>query len=219
MTPPVLVIGNKNYSSWSLRPWVFLRHHNIDFGEIRIPLYVAGSKERILAYSSAGKVPILIDGKTTVWDSYAILEYLAERYPQTQAWPVAAATRAVARAVCAEMHCGFGALRTNLPMNVRKRFKAQQWKEDVQQDIDRVQLLWQMCRERYGRTGPFLFGKFGIVDAMYAPVVWRFLSYSVDLDANAEAYCAAMSALPAMREWQAHAAAEAETLPQFEMAY
>jgi glutathione S-transferase len=219
MTPPVLVIGNKNYSSWSLRPWLFLRHNVIDFEEIRVPLYQPGSKERILAYSSSGKVPLLIDGKTTVWDSLAILEYLAERYPQTQGWPVAAATRAVARAVCAEMHSGFAALREHLPMNVRKRFDAREWNAAVQQDIDRIQALWHLCRDRFGRTGPFLFGRFGIADAMYAPVVWRFLSYSVEMDATAKAYCAAMSAMPAMREWQAHAAAEPETLPQFEMAY
>ena len=216
MTPPLLAIGNKTYSSWSLRPWIFLKHHGIDFEELRIPLYMPGSKERILAYSPAGKLPILVDGKIIVHDSYAILEYLVERYPQTQGWPVASATRAVARSICAEMHSGFAALRQHLSMNVRKQFEAREWPADVQADIDRIQTIWRTCRQRHGRNGPFLFGRFGIADAMYAPVVWRFAGYSVELDQTAEDYCAAMLALPAMREWQAGAFAEQEVLPQFE---
>ncbi|HKO86934.1 MAG TPA: glutathione S-transferase family protein [Burkholderiales bacterium] len=219
MTPPLLVIGNKNYSSWSLRPWLFLKHHGIDFEERRIALYTPGAKDRILAYSPAGKVPILVDGKTKVWDSLAILEYLAERYAQTQGWPVASSTRAMARAVCAEMHSGFGAMREQMCMNVRKQFKAREWPAEVQTDINRIQEIWLQCRERHGRGGPFLFGRFGIVDAMFAPVVWRFANYSVSLDPKAEAYRDTMLALPAMRQWQTEAEAEPEVLPQFEMAY
>lgn len=219
MTPLVLVIGNKNYSSWSLRPWLYLKHHGIDFQEILIPLYGQGSKERILAYSPAGKVPALIHGKTLVWDSLAILEYLAEHFQQTQGWPASATGRAVARSVCAEMHAGFQALRQQLSMNVRKDFKARTWAPEVQQDITRIQQIWNECRSTHGRSGPFLFGRFSVADAMYAPVVWRFYNYAVTLDPIAEAYCKVMLELPAMHEWRTAARAEKEVLPQFEMPY
>jgi glutathione S-transferase len=218
MAARILVIGNRNYSSWSLRPWLFMKQNAIAFEEVCIPLYQAGSKERLLEYSPSGKLPVLLEGEIRIWDSLAILEYLAERHPGARAWPADAVARATARSVCAEMHSGFPALRQNLSMNVRKVFAQRSWPAEVGAEIERVQSLWQSCRERHGTGGPFLFGRFSAADAMYAPVVWRFVGYSVPLAPAARAYCDAMLALPSMQEWRAAAAAEAETLPQFEMA-
>ena len=218
MAARILVIGNRNYSSWSLRPWLFMKQNAITFEEVRIPLYQAGSKERLLRYSPSGKVPVLIEGETCVWDSLAILEYLAEAHPGVQGWPADPVARATARSVCAEMHSGFPALRQNLSMNVRKVFAPRAWPAEVGEEIERIQSLWQSCRERYGTGGPFLFGGFSAADAMYAPVVWRFTGYSAPLWPPARAYCDAMLALPPMQEWRTASRAEAETLPQFEMA-
>ncbi len=218
MADRILVIGNRNYSSWSLRPWLFMKHNAIAFEEVCVPLYQAGSKERLLQYSPSGKVPVLIEGETCVWDSLAILEYLAEAHPSTRGWPADPIARATARSVCAEMHSGFPALRRHLSMNVRKVFAPRAWPAEVGEEIERIQSLWQSCRERHGTGGPFLFGRFSAADAMYAPVVWRFTGYSVSLSPLARAYCDAMLALPPMQEWRAAARAETETLPQFEMA-
>ena len=218
MAARILVIGNRNYSSWSMRPWLFMKQHGIAFEEVYIPLYQANSKERLLRHSPSGKVPVLIEGETRVWDSLAILEYLAEAHPRTRAWPADAVARAAARSVCAEMHSGFPALRGRLSMNVCKVFAPRTWPAEVDEEIERIQSLWQSCRERHGAEGPFLFGRFSAADAMYAPVVWRFTGYSVPLAPAARDYCDAMLALPPMQEWRAAARAEAETLPQFEMA-
>ncbi len=218
MAARILVIGNRNYSSWSLRPWLFMKQNAIAFEEVRVPLYQAGSKERLLKYSPSGKVPVLIEGETCVWDSLAILEYLAEAHPLALGWPADPVARATARSVCAEMHSGFPALRQSLSMNVRKVFAPRTWPAEVGEEIERIQSLWQGCRERHGTGGPFLFGRFSAADAMYAPVVWRFIGYSVPLAPAARAYCDTMLALPPMQEWRAAARAEAETLPQFEMA-
>lgn len=216
MTRPTLVIGNRNYSSWSMRPWVFMRHHGIDFEERRLSPYTDAGKAEIRAVSPTGLVPVLIDGGLKVWDSLAILEYVADRYPQTQGWPADAAARAVARSVSAEMHASFQNLRKNLPMNVRRVTAARKWPAEVQADIDRVFAIWQDCRGRFGDTGPFLFGRFSIADAMYAPVVWRFATYSVPLPAAAEAYTGAMHALPAMQAWREAAHAEGEPVAQYD---
>ncbi len=216
MSRPLLLIGNKNYSSWSLRPWLFLRHHGIDFEERRVALYSAGAKAEILRHSPAGKVPVLVDDGVAVWDSLAILEYLHERYPQCAGWPAAVAARAHARAVSAEMHSGFGAMRQALSMNCRTVYPPRAWPDEVQQDIERVLAIWSDCRARHAGDGPFLFGRFSIVDAMYAPVVWRFIGYSVSLPPAAHAYCETMLALPAMREWVRDARAETEVLEQLE---
>lgn len=211
-----LVIGNKAYSSWSLRPWVFLRHHGIAFEEVRVALYAGDYKSRITAYSPAGKVPVLVDGGVTVWDSLAILEYLCEKFPQLQGWPREAAARAHARSVCAEMHSGFGNLRQHLTMNARKVIAWREWPPEVAADIARVESLWADCRAKHGAGGPFLFGAFSAADAMYAPVVWRLHGYSVPVGSVTRAYLDAMLALPAMRDWHAGALAETEALPQFE---
>jgi glutathione S-transferase len=216
MSRPTLVIGNRNYSSWSMRPWVFMRHHGIDFEERRLSLYTDTGKAEIRAISPTGLVPVLIDGGLKVWDSLAILEYVADRYPQTQGWPADAAARAVARSVSAEMHSSFQNLRKNLPMNVRRVTAARKWPAEVQADIDRVFAIWQDCRGRFGDAGPFLFGRFSIADAMYAPVVWRFATYSVPLPAAAEAYTGAMHALPAMQAWREAAHAEGEPVAQYD---
>lgn len=218
MSRPLLVIGNRNYSSWSLRPWVFMRHHGIDFEERRVSLATDAGKAEIRALSPTGLVPVLIDGGLKVWDSLAILEYVAERHPRTRGWPEDAAARAVARAVSAEMHSGFRHLRVRLPMNVRRSAPARAWPAEVQAEIDRVVALWQDCRARFGDDGPFLFGRFTIADAMYAPVVWRFVTYSVPLPAVAEAYVGAMRALPAMQAWREAAIAEGEPIAAFDEA-
>lgn len=209
-----LIIGNKNYSSWSLRPWLAMKVAGIAFDEHRIPLYGPGSKEQILAYSPAGKVPCLVDGALRVWDSLAICEYLAEKHPGL--WPQDPAARAVARSISAEMHSGFANLRTHMSMNIRKRHPGKGRTPESLADVARIVAMWSDCRARHGKEGPYLFGKFSIADAMYAPVVLRFRTYEVELPADCRAYADAILALPAMQDWIAAAGAEAETLPQFE---
>jgi glutathione S-transferase len=205
----ILVIGNKNYSSWSLRPWIALKAFGFDFEERRIPLYGPGAREAILKHSPAGKVPVLIDGATTVWDSLAILEYLAEKNPRL--WPSVPAERARARSVSAEMHSGFPSLRDHMSMNVRKHYPGKGRTPEVLLEIDRIKAMWNDCKK------PFLFGPFSAADAMYAPVVLRFRTYEVELPRSARAYYEAMLALPAMQEWIAAAERETESIAQFDM--
>jgi glutathione S-transferase len=216
MSDPTLVIGNKNYSSWSLRPWLLLRQNGVAFREVRIPLYTPESKAQIVQYSPSGHVPVLIDGETRIWESLAICEWAAERFPETRAWPEAAATRAVARAVASEMHGGLGSLRAELPMYCRSRRRGVTPSPAAQEQIERVRAIWRDCRERHGRGGDFLFGRFGIADAMYAPVVIRFDTYGIELAGAARDYAEAVTALPALREWVTAAKAESEVLEKFE---
>ena len=204
----LLVIGNKNYSSWSLRPWLAMKVLKLDFEEKRIALYLPGAREQILQHSPAGKVPCLVDASVRVWDSLAILEYLAEKHPQL--WPADAAQRARARSISAEMHSGFPNLRSHMSMNVRKRYPGKGRTPDVQNEIQRIIDIWSAGHK------PFLFGAFSAADAMYAPVVLRFRTYEVELPAACRAYADAMLALPAMREWIAEAEQERESIPQFE---
>jgi glutathione S-transferase len=211
-----LVIGNKNYSSWSLRAWLSLRQTRIDFEEIRIPLYGPDSKQQVLRYSPSGKVPALIDGDVTVWESLAIGEYLAERFPDRRLWPEGPSARALARAVSCEMHAGFVALRTHMSMNCRKRLPGKGRAPGVQDDIDRVCAIWRECRTKFGAGGPFLFGAFSVADAMFAPVVLRFDTYAVPLDTLNRDYADAVLALPAVRTWINDARAETEVLEKFE---
>lgn len=211
-----LVIGNKNYSSWSLRPWLFLKHHAIPFEEVRIPLYRGDSPSRIAAYSPSGKVPVLLDGVTTVWDSLAILEYLAERFPESGGWPEAPSERARARSLAAEMHAGFPALRTHCSMNCRRPPARKELPEAVHKDVARIGQIWQDCRERYAEEGPWLFGRFTIADAMYAPVALRFWTYRLDAGPAAEQYAATVLGHPAMAEWIAAGKAEIEVIQAFE---
>jgi glutathione S-transferase len=203
-----LVIGNKNYSSWSFRPWIALRTAAIPFQEVVIPLYEPGSKERILGFSPAGKVPVLIDGDVRVWESLAIMDYLAERLPQTQLWPNDRAARAHARAIAAEMHAGFAPLRRHCPMNMWRPVKARELLPEVAADVSRIEAIVTECRKRFGQGGPFLFGAFGAADAMYAPVVSRLHTYGIAIGPVAEAYKQAVMALPAWTEWRAAALKE-----------
>lgn len=216
MSPITLVIGNKNYSSWSLRPWLLLKQAGIAFTEIRIPLSTPDSKAEILKHSPAGKVPVLHDGEVTVWESLAICEYLAEKVPHQHLWPADPAVRARARAVACEMHAGFGALRQHMSMNCRKHLPGKGRTPEVLKDIERICALWNDCRARFGHGGEFLFGQFSIADAMYAPVALRFVTYDVDLDPVSAAYVRTITDLPAVQQWLAEARAEAEVIPQFE---
>jgi len=204
----LLVIGNRNYSSWSLRPWLAMKVLGISFEERRIPLYGPESRQAILRYSPAGKVPCLVDGALRVWDSLAILEYLAEREPRL--WPAEANLRARARSVAAEMHSGFPNLRQHMSMNIRKRHPGKGRTPEVLAEIVRIVEIWSECR------GPFLFGPFCAADAMYAPVVLRFRTYEVGLPPVCRAYAGAVLALPALQEWVRDAERETESLPQFE---
>lgn len=194
-----LVIGNKNLSSWSLRPWLALKHTGAPFEEILIPLNKPTTREQILRYSPAGRVPILLDGALTVWDSLAICEYVAEKFPEAELWPTDAKARAHARSVSAEMHSGFASLRQQLSMNLSKKVPCPELRAETSGEIRRIEAIWKHCLEKSG--GPFLFGSFTIADAMYAPVVTRFASYSVAIDRELELYTLAITQLPAMQQW------------------
>jgi glutathione S-transferase len=212
-----LVIGNKNYSSWSMRPWLALRACNIAFEEVFIPLYTGeADKKRILAFTHSGKVPALVDGDITVWDSLAIIEYVAERFPDAHLWPEDRASRAHARSISAEMHSGFAALRNECGMNLHRPVGAVALSENACADIARVQQIWIECRERYEKNGPFLFGAFSGADAMFAPVVHRFRTFAIDLAPKARDYMDAMMALPAFQEWTRAALAETIVIEKFE---
>jgi glutathione S-transferase len=213
-----LVIGNKNYSSWSMRPWLALRASNIPFEEVFIPLYTdnPADKQRILSFSRAAKVPSLVDGDITVWDSLAIIEYLAERFPQAKLWPEDRAMRAHARSISAEMHSGFVPLRSECGMNLHRPVGAIALSTDAKANVARVEEIWRDCRQRYGKGGPFLFGVFTGADAMYAPVVHRFRTYAIEVGAEARAYMETMMALPAFREWTEAGLAETLRIEKFE---
>jgi glutathione S-transferase len=215
-----LVIGNKNYSSWSMRPWLALRANNIEFEEVFVPLYAGeAAKQRILSFTHSGKVPVLVDGDVTVWDSLAILEYLAERFPQVSLWPEDRARRAHARSISAEMHSGFMALRSECSMNLHRPVRAIALSADARADIARVQQIWIECRERYGKLGPFLFGGFGAADAMFAPVIHRFHTYAIAVEPpQVQAYMETMTALPAFQEWTRAGLAETLIIERVENA-
>jgi len=214
-----LIIGNKNYSSWSFRPWIGLRAASIAFDEEVIPLYDDGSKEQILARSPGGKVPILIDGDVKVWESLAILEYAAEKFPAAQLWPTDAAAREHDSAVATEMHAGFVALRGECGMNMWRPVAKKELSADAKANIARVAEIWTDARRRFGAGGPFLFGRFCAADAMFAPVVSRFETYAIDVSAPVRAYMQAMIALPAWQEWRRAALNETWVIPKFEESY
>ena len=197
-----LVIGNKNYSSWSMRPWLALKASGIVFEEKFIPLYTgAADKKRILDVTRSGKVPALIDGDVTVWDSLAIIEYLAEHFPEAGLWPGDPASRAHARSASAEMHSGFASLRNECGMNLHRPIGAKALSDNARADIARIQELWTDCRQRYGKAGSFLFGAFTGADAMYAPIIHRFRTYAIEVTSPVRAYMDAMLSLPAFRQW------------------
>lgn len=212
-----LFIGNKNYSSWSMRPWIAMKVAGIPFEETVISLNAPDFKPRLLAVSGTGKVPTLVDGDVKVWESLAILEYLAEKFPDAGLWPKDRAARAHARVVATEMHGGFIPLRKLMPMNMWRPVIKRELTPDAAVNVKRIEEMWVGCRERYGKGGPFLFGNFGAADAMYAPVVARFHTYAVDVNAHTRAYMAAVMALPAWREWHEAGVKEPWVLPEDEV--
>ena len=212
-----LVIANKNYSSWSLRPWLAMKVAGIPFEETLISLDAPDFKSRLTALSGAGKVPVLIDGDTRVWESLAILEYLAEKSPAANLWPQQLGARAHARAIAAEMHAGFLPLRRHLPMNVSRPVKLRALDDAAAADVARIDAIWRECRAQFGAGGPFLYGAFGAADAMYAPVVWRLHTYAVEVSAAARAYMDAVTALPTWAEWREGARREPWIFPHDEV--
>jgi glutathione S-transferase len=204
-----LIIGNKNYSSWSMRPWVAMTAFNIPFTEVRILLDRPDTSARIAEYSAAGRVPVLIAGEMTIWDSLAICEYLAEQFPEKHLWPQDVAARAMARSVCAEMHSGFADLRSAMSMSIRDSLPGRGRTPGAQGDIGRISEIWEECLSRFGHH-QYLFGDFSIADAFFAPVVMRFKTYHVALAPALQAYCERIQAHPAVARWVADALAEPE---------
>jgi glutathione S-transferase len=216
MADCTIYIGNKVYSSWSLRAWLALKQLGVPFDEIMIPLYADGSRTEILRHSQSGKVPVLHHKDRVIWESVAIGEYLAEQFPQAKLWPEDVAARAAARAVSAEMHGGFANLRRELAMNLRRVIPGRRFTPDALTEIARIQAIWRGARTRFGQGGSFLFGHFTIADAMFAPVVGRFRTYEIELDTECRRYADAVWNLPAMREWLEAARQETIVIDKFE---
>lgn len=198
---PTLVIGNKLYSSWSMRPWLLMKQLGVAFDEVLVPLDLPDTRTRVLAYSPAGKVPVLVDGDVTVWETLAIMEYVGDAYG-APVWPEDRKARAMARAVASEMHAGFQALRSACPMNLGKKYATRDRGEAVARDVARFSEIVRDARKRFGVGGPFLFGAFSAADAMYAPLATRLDTYSIPLDGTTQAYVDAILALPAFQEWR-----------------
>ena len=216
MSDLTLVIGNKNYSSWSLRPWIFMKTAGIEFAEKRVALSTDNTKAQLESYFSDHKVPVLLDKDLKVWDSLAILEYIAEKVPNCHGWPADPQARAVARSVSSEMHSSFFALRKEMPMNCRRHYSSFSVSTDAQKDIDRIKAVWRYCKERFSCKTPWLFGEFCIADAMYAPVVFRFSTYGVSLEGFEKEYVESMLSLPQIIEWKEAAQQEKEIIQTFE---
>jgi len=212
-----LIIGNKNYSSWSMRPWIAMKVAGITFEETVISLNAPDFKAQVGAVSGTGKVPVLIDGAVQVWESLAILEYLAEKFPAAGIWPADAAARAHARTIANEMHAGFLPLRRLLPMNMWRPVIKRELTPEAAANVQRIEAIWSDCRSRFGQGGPFLFGRFGAADAMYAPVVARLHTYAVDVGGGTRAYMNAVLALPVWREWHDAGVKEPWVLPEDEV--
>jgi len=217
-----LVIGNKNYSSWSMRPWVLLKALDIPFTEVLLKFHSTEWHANIARYSPSTLVPVLWDGNVgdadsvCVWESTAIYEHLAEAFPEKKIWPTNAKARSHARAIVGEMHAGFRPLRTAMPMNIRARFPGAGMNDEVAKNIARIESIWRAARERFAVDGPFLFGPFGAADAMYAPVVMRFMTYSPTLAPDTEAYCQALREHPAVAQWEHEALGESEFVAEDE---
>jgi glutathione S-transferase len=212
-----LVIGNKNYSSWSLRPWMALSMAGIPFRETVIPLDTPETAEAIAKHSGAGRVPVLYHGRQVVWESLAIMEYLAEIFPEKNLWPRTVSARAVARAVSNEMHAGFSALRNACPMNIRRPPRPVPLGDAVKRDIARIEQLWRECRTKFGKGGKFLFGKFSIADAMYTPVVSRFETFAIPVADDTRSYMDAILHTPAFASWRDAALKESWVVPSDEV--
>ncbi len=209
-----LVIGNRNYSSWSLRAWLFMKESGLDFDEVRLPMFTDAWYREVTQFSPAGRVPVLIDGDSRVWDSMAIILYLREKYSQLVGWPEEPVARAHAQSISAEMHSGFIAIRGELPQNIRKRevIPISRLTTGCRQQIDRVLDIWKDCRTQYSAEGPWLFGKFTIADVMYAPVALRFQTYGIEADGDAGDFVAAVSELDSIKIWSKASAAETEAI-------
>jgi len=215
MKKPILIIGNKNYSSWSLRAWLMLKHSRVDFDELRIPLFVPGAKELLLDNSPAGMVPVYREGKLVVWDTLAIGEYLYESHPAL--WPADRDARARARSVSAEMHSGFVPLRKNMPMNIRAHGRKVSSSAELEADIARIKTIWRELRKQYAAAGPWLFGQYSIADAMFAPVVFRFLTYGVAEQGAVDDYLLTVSRDPLIQTWIKDSALEKEVIASSEV--
>ena len=209
---PKLIIGNKNYSTWSLRPWLLMREAGIDFDEQRIILDTATTAGEIAAFGAGRTVPILQFGDLTIWDSLAICETVAERWPEKRLWPEDADIRAYARSICAEMHSGFQMLRECMPMNCRAMGRKVPLPDDLTDEIDRVIAIWSHCHKHFSKDGGWLFGDFSVADAMYAPVVLRFRTYGINLPESAGFYPHRVLESKAMQEWLAAAETEVEVI-------
>lgn len=212
-----LIIGNKNYSSWSLRPWLLLRHHGVDFEEKRVPLFTDVTARELARFDSDYKVPVLVHGDLVIWDSLSIVEYVSETCLHGRGWPDGRDARAVARSVSAEMHSSFSAVRSELPMNCRKTFENVHLSQSAQREIDRVKAIWRHCRERFGAGGEWLFGDFSIADAMFAPMVLRFAGYRVPLSGTEADYARSVLKHPALAEWIGAARLETEVIEDNEI--
>jgi glutathione S-transferase len=218
-TPPLplkLVIANKAYSSWSLRPWILLAHFKIPFEEVVIPMDRPDTRKNMLKYAPTGKVPSLQDGEVAVWESLAVIEYIAEKYPEKAIWPRAKAARAHARALSSEMHAGFQALRQHCPTNFRRQVRKIALNEAVEADVARIEAAWAHARKTFGAAGPFLFGRFSAADAMFAPVVNRLQVYDVKVKKATRDYMDAIMALPAWKAWIRDAEAEQWRMEKYE---
>ena len=217
MTELSLIFGNKNYSSWSLRPWIFLKHNNINFEEKRIALFTDTTEEELSQYNSDFKVPVLQDGDLIVWDSLSILEYISEKYLDSNGWPINPKARALARSVSSEMHSSFTNVRNELPMNCRKKFHNIRLTSEAEKEVERIISLWRQCRNEYGSEGEWLFGKYSIADAMYAPIALRFDGYSIPLEGVENDYVRSVLNHPSIIEWVEAGKEESEVIEEDEI--
>ena len=217
MSNMTLIIGNKNYSSWSLRPWVFMKHHQIDFVEKKVLLDTETTTQELSQYNSGAKVPVLQDECLEIWDSLAILEYVSEQYCESSGWPSEPSARAIARSVSAEMHSSFANLRSELPMNCRRQFNPISLSTEAENEVARVKEIWRMCRDQFAVNGQWLFGDYSIADAMFAPIALRFAGYSIPLEEIEKDYVQSVLNQPCIIEWITAAKAEKEIIESEEL--
>ena len=217
MSVPTLIIGNKNYSSWSLRPWILLKHYQINFNEIRVPLFTETTNDELSAYNSDFKVPILKDSELIVWDSLSILEYVSEKYLDNKGWPDDIEARSFARSISAEMHSSFSHVRNELPMNCRKKFNNIKLSKEAQHEVERIKYLWRTSRNKYADQGNWLFGDFSIADAMFAPIALRLVGYNIPLHGEEENYIKQILTHPNIIEWIEAGKAEKEIIDEDEI--
>lgn len=201
MSNLTLIIGNKNYSSWSLRPWIFLRHNEVEFKEKWVSLFVETTENELAVYDSDFKVPVLMDDELVVWDSLAILEYVSETYLAGKGWPSDHSARAVARSISAEMHSSFANVRNEMPMNCRVHLDSINLSQEAEHEVERIKSLWRKCRSQFGGGGEWLFGDYSIADAMYAPIALRFNGYSIPLTGPEADYVKSVLNQPGIKEW------------------